>query len=85
MLKLGALRVGQTVRRRVPIINRSPAPISFHLSMAFTSELLNDNKILQVFPTTNITLKANGGTADVDVVFAPDCRIPQFVEEVLKN
>ena len=82
ILKLGALRIGQTVKRRVPIINRSPAPITFHLSMVLTSEILNNNNILKVSPTSSITLKANGGTADVDVVFSPNCRIPQFVEEV---
>ena len=82
MVRFGALRVGQTVKRTVPIINNSPAPITFHLGVTPSSTLLQDKTVLRLTPTHDLTLHPRGGTAKVDVVFSPKSRIPPFTEEV---
>ena len=83
MLKLGALRVGQTVKRQVPIINHSPAPVTFQLTVTPSLAVLQDPAVLKVSPIGDISLAAKGGTAKIDVVFSPKVRIPQFTEEVV--
>ncbi len=82
IVKLGALRVGQSVRKTIPIINRSPAPLTFSLALTPSSVSLQEHRALRIAPTQQITLAANGGTAKVDVAFGPKMRIPPFTEEV---
>ncbi|XP_059848459.1 hydrocephalus-inducing protein homolog isoform X2 [Hypanus sabinus] len=79
---LQPLRVGQTVRKIVPIINRSLAPVNFILSMTPNQQLLQNTKVLSLSPKDKITLKAQGGSCNVAVTFSPVCRIPEFAEEV---
>ncbi|XP_051884712.1 hydrocephalus-inducing protein homolog [Pristis pectinata] len=77
-----ALRVGQTVRKVIPIINRSLAPVNFILAMTPNQQLLQNAEVLSLSPNNKITLKAQGGTCNVAVTFSPVCRIPEFAEEV---
>ncbi|XP_078257666.1 hydrocephalus-inducing protein homolog [Rhinoraja longicauda] len=78
-----ALRVGQTARKVVPIINRSLAPVNFILAMTPNQQLLQSIEVLSLSPNSKITLKAHGGTCNVVVTFSPIFRIPEFAEEVM--
>lgn len=83
MLKFGALRVGQTVKRTIPIINRSPAPLSFNVAITPLSPFLQQlPAVLKLAPSEQIDLKPKGGKANLEMVFTPKSRIPQFTEEV---
>ena len=83
VVNLGALRVGQVVRRSIPVANNSPAPLSFNVVITPLSSVLQQlPHVLTLAPTQEIHLKAKGGSRNLDVVFAPKCRIPQFTEEV---
>ena len=85
IVKLGALRVGNTVKKIVPIVNNSPAPITFNLALTpSSSSLLDGSGVLKISPTSEITLGPKGGAAKVEVVFSPKSRVPQFTEEVEK-
>ena len=81
-VNFGALRVGQTNQRSVKLVNRSPAPITFTLAITPAVVALQQANILTISPSTEITLRANGGTSGVDLTFKPKTRIPQFNEEV---
>ena len=83
VVNLGALRVGQVVRRSVPIQNSSPAPLSFNMVITPLSSILQQlPNVLTLAPKQEIHLKAKGGSQNLEVVFSPRCRIPQFTEEV---
>ena len=82
IVNFGALRVGQTIKKVVPIVNNSPAPLTFHLAVTPSEPLLQNPGVLTVMPSGEITLPAKGGTRKVEVSFAPKNRIPQFTEEV---
>ncbi|XP_069757040.1 hydrocephalus-inducing protein homolog [Narcine bancroftii] len=77
------LRVGQTMRKVVPIINRSLAPVNFILAMTPNQQLLQSAKVLSLSPSGQIALRAQGGTCDIAVTFSPFCRMPEFAEEVM--
>lgn len=83
VVKFGGLRVGQMVKRTIPIINRSPAPLSFTVALTPLSPLLQQvPAVLKLAPSQTIDLKPKGGKANLEMVFAPKSRIPQFAEEV---
>ncbi|XP_033116735.1 hydrocephalus-inducing protein homolog isoform X2 [Anneissia japonica] len=83
-LNLGALRIGQTVKKTIPIINKSPAPITFNVVITPFSQVLQQLPyVLNLSPSHSITLKPKGGTYNLDMLFTPKCRIPQFTEEVM--
>ena len=81
-VNLGACMVRDNVRRLIPIVNHSPAPITFTLALTPTEPGLQNREVLAVSPRDAITLEARGGTAKVEVWFRPKARIPQFTEEV---
>ncbi|XP_078400045.1 hydrocephalus-inducing protein-like [Cetorhinus maximus] len=83
MVNLKAPRVGQILKKVVPIINRSSAPLTFSLAVTPKEHLLQNLKVLSIWPSSSIKLDANGGTCDVVVTFSPTYRIPQFTEEVM--
>lgn len=85
LTKLGVLREKQVVKKQIPLINNSLAPITFFLSCTPSTPELQDSSVLRITPTQQITLPARGGTCKVDVTFAPKCRIPQFTEEVIEK
>ena len=82
VIKFGTLQVGQTVRRSVPIINRSPAQITFHVAIMPTNPRIYKQNAIKVAPSQEVTLAPNGGTMTVDVTFSPKSRISHFTEEV---
>ena len=81
-INFGTLQVGQTVRKTVPIINRSPAQITMHVTIMPTNPRLFKQNSLKVAPSQEVTLAAKGGTMTVDVIFSPKSRINKFTEEV---
>ena len=82
IVNLGPRLVGNVVKKYIPIINNSPAAITFTLALTPTTSALQQPGVLSIAPTNPITLEAKGGTCKVEVVFRPPCRIPQFMEEV---
>ncbi|KAL8620396.1 hypothetical protein ACOMHN_058730 [Nucella lapillus] len=83
LVSLGSCFVGDFVRMEIPIVNRSPAPITFHLLFSPSSADLKAVGLLSVIPTGRLTLPAKGGTIKVEVLFKPKARIPSFTEQVL--
>ena len=81
-VNFGALRVGQTNQRNLKLVNRSPAPITFTLAITPAVVALQQANILTINPSTEITLRANGGSCGVELTFKPKTRIPHFTEEV---
>uniref|UniRef100_A0A8C2T888 HYDIN axonemal central pair apparatus protein n=1 Tax=Coturnix japonica TaxID=93934 RepID=A0A8C2T888_COTJA len=80
VVKLGALSVGQTVKKVVTIANNSVAPLTFNLCfMPTTPELQEDG----VRPPPFLYLKPKGDTIKVKVIFSPKQRIQPFTEEVM--
>ena len=83
IVNLGPRLVGNVVKKYIPIINNSPAAITFTLALTPTASALQQPGVLSIAPTNPITLEAKGGTCKVEVVFRPNSRIPQFMEEVI--
>ncbi|XP_072403680.1 hydrocephalus-inducing protein homolog [Chiloscyllium punctatum] len=83
VVNLQAPRVGQVVKKVVPIINRSRVPLTFTLAVNPNQQLLQNPKVLSLSPHSSIKLTAQGGTCEVVVTFSPTYRIPQFAEEVM--
>lgn len=84
LVKFGALRVGEKVKKDVKLINRSPIPLSFRLSLLPSSNTpaLLEEDVLCVSPTEEISVEGNGGQTTVNIGFNPTTRVPQFTEEV---
>ncbi|XP_069073573.1 hydrocephalus-inducing protein homolog [Pleurodeles waltl] len=83
VLNFGALSAGQSLKKVVPIVNHSIASITFSLGITPNLPVLQDPKVLSVSPSTELTLKSQGGSCKVEVTFSPKCRIPPFAEEVM--
>ncbi|XP_043935458.1 hydrocephalus-inducing protein homolog [Protopterus annectens] len=83
VVNFGAVRVQQTVRKIVSIVNKSLAPLIFTLAINPSLQALQDSKVLRMSPAGEISLKPRGGTCSVEVLFSPKCRISQFMEEVM--
>ncbi|NWI09406.1 HYDIN protein, partial [Crypturellus soui] len=83
VVKLGALSIGQAVRKTVTIANNSGAPLTFKLNFIYTRPELQEAGVLCLNPTTEISLKPKGDTCKVEVIFSPKCRVLPFSEEVV--
>ncbi|NWW42685.1 HYDIN protein, partial [Pedionomus torquatus] len=82
VVKLGALSIGQTVKKIVTIANNSAAPLTFKLCLTSTTPELQEAGVLCLKPISEISLKPKGDTCKVEVNFSPKCRIQSFTEEV---
>ncbi|XP_009881567.1 PREDICTED: hydrocephalus-inducing protein homolog [Charadrius vociferus] len=83
VVKLGALSIGQTVKKIVTIANNSVAPLTFKLRLTSTMPELQEAGVLCLNPISELTLKPKGDTCKVEVNFSPKCRIQPFAEEVM--
>ncbi|NWH50429.1 HYDIN protein, partial [Fregata magnificens] len=83
VVKLGALSIGQTVKKIVTVANNSAVPLTFKLSLASTTPELQEAGVLCLNPTNELSLKPKGDTCKVEVTFSPKCRIQPFTEEVI--
>lgn len=82
IVKLGAQHIGSCIKRIVPIINKSLAPVTFNLLGLPASSQLKEGNIITLTPSETITLPAKTGKIDIHVVFKPTKRIQQFLEEI---
>ncbi|KAM6352746.1 hydrocephalus-inducing protein homolog isoform 6-T13 [Alca torda] len=83
VVKLGALSIGQTVKKIVTIANNSTAPLTFKLHLMCTTPELQEDGVLFLNPISELSLKPRGDTCKVEVNFSPKCRIQPFTEEVM--
>ncbi|NXS93719.1 HYDIN protein, partial [Jacana jacana] len=83
VVKLGALCIGQTVKKVVTIANNSAAPLTFKLHLTSTTPELQEAGVLCLKPISELSLKPKGDTCKVEVNFSPKCRIQPFTEEVM--
>ncbi|XP_074007853.1 hydrocephalus-inducing protein homolog [Numenius arquata] len=83
VVKLGALSIGQTVKKIVTIANNSAAPLTFKLRLTSTMPELQEAGVLCLNPISELSLKPKGDTCRVEVNFSPKCRIQPFTEEVM--
>ncbi|XP_076848184.1 hydrocephalus-inducing protein homolog isoform X3 [Brachyhypopomus gauderio] len=82
VVKLGALQVGQSCRRLIPVINHSRSPLTFSLLLTLSTHTLLDAKVLSVRPEGDVTLRGGGGRCELEVLFAPKQRIAPFSAEL---
>uniref|UniRef100_A0A8C9LFZ1 HYDIN n=1 Tax=Pavo cristatus TaxID=9049 RepID=A0A8C9LFZ1_PAVCR len=78
VVKLGALSVGQMVKKIVTIANNSVAPLTFKLCFMPTVPELQEDGV-----SSELSLKPKGDTCKVEVIFSPKRRIQPFTEEVM--
>lgn len=84
IVDLGATEVTKNAPKKkkyIPIINNSPAPVTFNLALTPETPALQSTGALTISPTNTITLEPSG-MCKVEVAFASNSRIPQFSEEV---
>jgi len=82
--------IGQTVRRSVPVVNRSILPVTMSASLSPKDPECHDISVLRLLTTSLMTLqppKQQGRRKVEDIVkiivaFTPKKRMRQFVEEV---
>ena len=79
-----ALHINNTVTKTVKLVNYSPTPLTFMLSLLPSSSTpaLQEEGVLSVIPSGDITLKANKGSCNISAIFSPKSRVPYFSEEV---
>jgi len=83
IVKFGALRIGQTVKKIIPIVNNSAAPLTLNVTLNPVTSALQEPGAVRLLPSEQpITLQAKGGMAKVEVMLSPKTRIAQFSEEV---
>jgi len=89
-VNLGALMIGETVRRSIPIVNRSLLPVTASVSLNAKDPDCQDIAVLRLLTTSQMTLqppKQQGRrkvehVTKVALAFSPKKRMKQFVEEV---
>ena len=82
--------IGQTVRRSIPIVNRSILPVTMSASLTPKDPDCQDISVLRLLTTSQMTLqpaKQQGRrkvehVTKITVAFTPKKRMKQFVEEV---
>ncbi|XP_076588631.1 hydrocephalus-inducing protein homolog [Chaetodon auriga] len=79
-VKLGSLMLGQKVKKQVVLVNRSPLDLSFSLQLNTTTVM--DPRDLSFSPAGELSLKASGGSCNVDIQFSPCQHIPPFSAEL---
>ena len=81
-LKLGTLRVGQNITKKIAIVNRSAAAANFQMSVTSAQSALQEHGILTISPNTPMTLQAKE-TAEIEVAFNPKTRVAPFKEDIM--
>ncbi|XP_041651130.1 hydrocephalus-inducing protein homolog [Cheilinus undulatus] len=79
-VKLGSLMIGQKVKKRVALVNHSVLDLSFTLLLS--TSIPFDQKDLSFSPAGELTLKARGGSCNVEIQFSPHQHIPPFSAEL---
>ena len=92
-VNLGALMIGETVRRSIPIVNRSVLPVTTTPSLSPKEPDCQDITVLRLLTTSQMTLqppKQQGRrkveqVIKISLAFSPKKRMKQFVEEVSQS
>ncbi|KAM8861524.1 hydrocephalus-inducing protein homolog isoform 3-T3 [Synchiropus picturatus] len=79
MIKLGAM-IGQSVKKKAVLCNHSLLDLPLSLVLVSSSKV--DLKDLSCSPMGDVTLKARGGTCNIDVSFLPRQHVPTFTAEL---
>lgn len=90
----GARNIGDVVRKFVPLVNFSQAPVTFVLLLSGNNSVTSDSSFLQLTSNDPITLppspfsgrlgqKVKNITKNIEIVFSPRKRMSPFVEEVM--
>eukprot|EP00063_Salmo_salar_P029727 XP_014004562.1 PREDICTED: hydrocephalus-inducing protein homolog isoform X1 [Salmo salar] len=82
LVNLGALQIGQKIRRVIPLVNNSHSSLTFSLLLSSTVHTLLDSRVLSVNPPGEVTLKPFGGRCLVEVLFSPRQRMAPFTSEL---
>nr|XP_046249402.1 hydrocephalus-inducing protein homolog [Scatophagus argus] len=79
-VKLGSVMLGQKAKRKVVLVNRSSLDLSFALLLNANTPM--DPKDLAFSPAGEVSLKARGGSCNVEIQFTPHQHIPPFTAEL---
>ncbi|KAM4722980.1 hydrocephalus-inducing protein homolog [Rhinophrynus dorsalis] len=79
----GAVSIGQTVKKTIPIVNNSVSSIKCFLTLSPSVPALQDPKVLSMSPSSEVAIPAHGGVCNIQLQFTPQGRIGQFAEEVM--
>ncbi|KAG8437289.1 hypothetical protein GDO86_008117 [Hymenochirus boettgeri] len=79
----GAVNIGQTVKKSIPIVNYSVCPVTCTLTLNPSVSALQDPKVLSISPSSEVTIPPQGGIFKLELQFTPKDRIAQFTEEVM--
>ncbi|KAL2094104.1 hypothetical protein ACEWY4_011416 [Coilia grayii] len=82
VVNLGTLQVGQRSRRQIPLINNSASAITFSLQFNPRLDALQDERVLSVSPTSEVTVRGGGGRCVLELLFTPRERLLAFSEEL---
>ncbi|XP_075045519.1 hydrocephalus-inducing protein homolog [Mixophyes fleayi] len=83
VIKFGAVDIGQTVKRIVPIVNNSAASVTCILHLSPSVPALQDPKVLSLSPSSEMTIPGHGGVSKLEMQFTPRSRMAPFAEEVM--
>ncbi|KAG8562376.1 hypothetical protein GDO81_015657 [Engystomops pustulosus] len=83
VINFGAVNVGQTVKKIVPIVNKSIVPVTCTLHLNPSVPALQEPKVLSLSTNGEVTLSAHGGVCKLEMQFTPQNRISSFAEEVM--
>ncbi|KAM6946364.1 hydrocephalus-inducing protein homolog [Aplochiton taeniatus] len=81
-VNLGALLVGQRVKKVVPLVNNSPSALTISLLLNTNEQNLMDARVLTFSPAGEVTLKPSGGRCSVELAFSPRQRMAPFAAEL---
>ena len=79
VLDFGALQAGSSAKKTTRLVNSSQLPLPVRLA---ADDKRMSNLGLLLSPYEEVTLAANGGFVDIDVLFEPRRRTTPFAEEV---
>ena len=76
-------RVNQTATKKVKVVNHSPIPVVFSVSVMPSSSVpaLQAEGVISVSPSEDISLQPNA-IKEIEIMFSPKSRVTQFSEEV---
>jgi len=82
--------IGQTVRRSIPVVNRSIIPVTMSVSLSPKDPACQDISVLRLLTTSQMTIhpprqygrRKVEHITKVTVAFSPKKRMKPFVEEV---
>ncbi|XP_069822484.1 hydrocephalus-inducing protein homolog isoform X3 [Dendropsophus ebraccatus] len=83
VINFGAVNIGQTIKRVIPIVNKSLAPVTCSLHLSPSAPALQEPKVLSLSPSCEVTLPAHNGLCKLEMQFTPQSRIASFAEEVM--